>query len=123
MVAFVRREPGGSLVEELLSNPENECFAHAANLCEVYYDACRARGPEAAAGVIAHLYRSGIRSRADMDSEFWQEAGRLKARAKRISLADCFGLTLARRLDGEFVTGDRHELEPVAGEYKIRFIR
>jgi len=41
MIALVGAETGGSLVDDLLADPANQCFAHAANLCEVYYDACR----------------------------------------------------------------------------------
>jgi len=60
-----------------------------------------------------------------MDFAFWQRAGRLKADVKRISLADCFGLALSAVLEAEFVTADRHELEPLAHApgYRLRFIR
>jgi hypothetical protein len=111
MIAFVSAEPGGDLVEQLLGDSNHQCFAHAANLCEVYYDACRAdwawpcfqpdfrsrelRGP------IPNRHKPGV----------WQRAGRLKAEARRISLADCFGLILSATLDAEFVTADRHEME------------
>ena len=123
MIAFVSAEPGGDLVEKLLADPRNECFAHAANLCEVYYDACRRVGSPAS--LISDLASSGIRFRSDMDLEFWQRAGRLKADVKRISLADCFGLALSAAIDAEFVTADRHEMEVLIDQpgYKIRMIR
>lgn len=101
MIAFVTAEPGGSVVEELLADPQNQCFAHAANLCEVYYDACRRIGSTSAAQLISDLANSGLWFRSDMDLEFWQRAGRLKAVARRISLADCFGLALAALLRAE----------------------
>jgi predicted nucleic acid-binding protein len=31
----------------------------------------------------------------------------------RISLADCFGIALARRVGGELVTSDHHEIDPI----------
>lgn len=125
MIAFVGGEPGGSAVEALLADSRNHCFAHAVNLCEVYYDACRRIGPEDAAALILDLARSGIQFRSDMDMTFWQSAGRLKAEVRRISLADCFGLVLSARLGAEFVTADRHEMETLADRtgYKIRLIR
>ena len=125
MIAFLAAEPGGALVEDLLADPDNRCFAHALNLCEVYYDACRRIGPSNAAELVADLADSGLRFRSDMNLDFWQRAGRLKADVRRVSLADCFGLVLAATLDAEFVTADRHELEPLAGTpgRRIRFIR
>jgi hypothetical protein len=118
-------EPGGAVVEELLADPRNECFAHAINLCEVYYDACRRSSPEIGARLISDLSDSGVRFRSDMDLLFWQPAGRLKAEIKRISLADCFGLILSAVLNAEFVTADRHEMEIFAQAtgYRIRLIR
>jgi predicted nucleic acid-binding protein len=60
-----------------------------------------------------------------MDSEFWRDVGRLKAVHRKVSLADCCALTLARRLGGSLVTADRHDFEPllVAGICPIEFIR
>ena len=62
--------------------------------------------------------------RDDFDREFWEKAGRLKATQRRVSLADCFGLTLAVRPGGEFLTTDHHELDSIAsmGSYPITFI-
>jgi uncharacterized protein with PIN domain len=37
LIAFLRDEPGAEVVESALSVPE-KCYAHALNLCEVYYD-------------------------------------------------------------------------------------
>jgi PIN domain nuclease of toxin-antitoxin system len=125
LIAFVMAEPGGSVVEQLLSDSRNQCFAHAANLCEVYYDACRRIGPRDAANLISDLHNSGVRFRSDMDIAFWQHAGRLKAEVRRISLADCFGLALCATLQAEFVTADKHEMEVLVNRpgYRIRLIR
>ena len=60
-----------------------------------------------------------------MDIDFWQEAGELKAIHKRVSLADCCAITLAKRLDAELVTSDHHELDTLTdlGVCKITFFR
>ena len=56
--------------------------------------------------------------------EFWHEAGRLKAVHRKISLADCRALALAKRLGANFISADRHEFEPLlaAGIRPIEFI-
>ena len=125
MIAFVTAEPGGSLVEEMLADSRSQCFAHAANLCEVYYDAHRRIGPDGAASLINDLAGSGLHFLSDMDIALWQCAGEIKAQVRRVSLADCFGLALAAALGAEFVTADRHEMEALAGNstHRIRLIR
>ena len=40
MIAFLRGEAGAEVVAEILRDPGDQCFAHAINLCEVYYDFC-----------------------------------------------------------------------------------
>lgn len=63
-----------------------------------------------------------------MDSEFWRDAGSLLA-ARRIAgasllLGDALGVALARRLNTEFVTSDKHEIAPLqdAGLVRALFI-
>lgn len=36
MIAYLRGEPGGEVVDRLLQDPAEVCFAHVLNLCEVY---------------------------------------------------------------------------------------
>ena len=47
LIAFLRDEPGADPVENVLNVPQN-CYVHALNLCEVYYDFCRASNQNAA---------------------------------------------------------------------------
>jgi predicted nucleic acid-binding protein len=74
---------------------------------------------------ISDLLSLGIEVRTDMDSEFWRDVGGLKAVYRRVSLADCCALALARRVGACLVTADRHEFEPIlsAGISQIEFIR
>ena len=44
MIAFPRNETGAATVADLLTDPQNECCAHALNLCEVFYDFARSGG-------------------------------------------------------------------------------
>jgi hypothetical protein len=41
MIAYLRDEPGGNLVEGFLNSPTDACYAHTINLLEVYYDFIR----------------------------------------------------------------------------------
>ncbi|MDQ3814878.1 MAG: type II toxin-antitoxin system VapC family toxin [Armatimonadota bacterium] len=124
LIAFLRLEPGAAAVRQLLRTNRGDCYAHAINLCEVYYDFYRSDGEAVAQRALQLIASVGITTREDMDNAFWQDAGRLKA-AHRISLADAFCLALARRISGEVVTTDHHEFDPLVplGICPIRFIR
>jgi PIN domain nuclease of toxin-antitoxin system len=125
VLALLNREQGADIVHSLISDESRPCAIHAVNACEVYYDVVRGKGVEAAERFLAALIVSGVEIRDDMDPDFWRQAGTYKARFKRISLADCFGLALAARLGGEFVTTDHHEMDNIAqqGICPVRFVR
>jgi len=125
MIAYLRDEPGADVVEEALMRPGDTCLAHVLNLAEVYYDFARAVDEATAGAAIQDLYAGGVTPRDDVDEAFWQEAARYKAAYRRISLADCFCVTLARRVGGDLLTSDHHELGAIAplGIVPIRFIR
>ena len=125
LIALLLDEPGGRSVGEMLNDQANSCFIHAVNLFEVYYDFLRISGEATANQVMADLISTRLAVREDMDPEFWQTAGKHKAALRRISLADCFCISLASRVGGEVVTADRREFEPVRhqGICPIKFIR
>jgi len=125
LTAYLRGEPGKDVVLDLITDDKNQCLVHAVNFCEVYYDALRARGQEAAEAEIVALQEVGITARTDMEPEFWQRVGQLKVNPGKISLADCFGLALALETGGTLVTSDHHEFDAVArlGLCPIVFIR
>jgi PIN domain nuclease of toxin-antitoxin system len=116
MIAFLRGESGADVVESLIL--DEDCMIHAVNLCEVYYD-CLLREEEEnlARAIIADIESLGIVSRADMDTQFWQDVGLHKAKIRRASLqtplADCFAMSLAKREDATLVTSDHHEFDPI----------
>ncbi len=125
MIAFLRDEPGAERVAEVLANPSHRCIAHALNLCEVYYDFHRASGRAEAIQAIADLARLGIETHSTLTPYFWQSAGDLKALHRRVSLADCFAITLANTYKAELLTSDHHEFDILKdkGVCKIQFIR
>jgi uncharacterized protein with PIN domain len=124
MIAYLRDEDGSEVVEGRLSGDE-ECVAHVVNLCEVYYDFVRVDGEKRAQSAVEDLKSAGVKVRQDTDQEFWQEVGRLKGTPPKKSLADCFAVALANRIEGRLVTTDHHELDAVAeqGICEVEFIR
>lgn len=124
MIAYLRKEPGWDVVLHALTDTSAMSLAHAVNLCEVFYDFHRKSDENAATAAISDLYAVGIVERSDFDEAFWKDAGRLKAQGK-ISLADCFAITLTNRVGGTLLTSDHHELDAIAaaGVCSITFIR
>lgn len=125
MIAWLRGEQGADVVDSILLDPSHRCLAHSINLCEVYYDAYRHGGQSIAQSTLRDLESAGIVAREEMSPAFWQAAGALKAMRRRISLADCFAVTLARLEGATFLTSDHHEFDAFAaeGHYQITFIR
>jgi PIN domain nuclease of toxin-antitoxin system len=134
LIAYVRNEPGGQDVEDLLLDSTNTCYVHAINLCEVYYDHLKvalrgsislAAAITTASAEIADLQNAGLIGRDDIDEAFWMEAGGYKAQFQNASIADCFLVTLARRISGQIVTADRGNFQAIesAGFCSALFIR
>ena len=124
MIAYLRREAGADVVGEIISEPANVCYAHAINLCEVYYDFWRVGGKSASEQAIEDLLILGIAERNDFDRNFWAEAGKIKAENKA-SIADCLAIVLSNRLGGIILTSDHHEFDRIAQNKvcSIQFIR
>jgi PIN domain nuclease of toxin-antitoxin system len=124
LLAYLNDEDGATLVDGMLTSGA-PCYAHAVNLCEVYYD-LRRRGMsgEGAWRGVGALRRAGVQPREDLDETFWRTVGELKTRG-RVSLADCICTALANRLDAQVVTSDRREFTPLAeeGVCRVAFIR
>lgn len=72
---------------------------------------------------LATLENSRVVRREDLSLDFCNAVAAMKAIRRRVSLADCFGLTLSAKLSAEFLTTDLHELQALAQDHSIRFIR
>lgn len=125
LIAYLEDEPGAEIIEFWLTDKTNTGFVHSINLCEVFYHVRRKFGEEAAQETYEGIRKLGLTIREDLDEDFWQEAGRIKADFCRVSLADCLCITLANRIGGEVITSDRHEIKALAdkGVCKVRFFR
>ncbi len=60
MIAFLRNERGGDVVETFLTDGIDTCVAHAINLCEVYYDFFRSADEATATAAITDLEDLGV---------------------------------------------------------------
>jgi len=125
LIAFFRSEPGAEIVEQYLFDDQYICMIHGINLCEVYYDFLRTGGDVIAEALIQDVQSLDILVRDDLTVSFWRQVGGYKASIRRISLADCFALTLANREAAILVTSDRKEFEPLVplNICQINFIR
>jgi uncharacterized protein with PIN domain len=124
LIAILEDEPGAEVVEDLLQEPGNRCLIHAISACEVYYDLCRRGNMEDADTLEAIFAEYGLELLEALPSDLWKIAGKIKADWRKVSLADCFALAVARE-EGILVTSDHHELDVLAqaGICSIRFIR
>jgi predicted nucleic acid-binding protein len=132
MIAFLNDETGADVVEAPLWDDEAQAFAHILNVAEVFYQIHRVAesvspgsGQREAEAALQRLEDMGVQFVISLDTALWQEAARLKSQFVKVSLADCFGVALTRRLRGTFFTADRHELEilDAAGITDFVFIR
>lgn len=125
MIAYLRGEPGREIVRDHLADPANISYAHVLNLCEVFYDFVRLSGEETANAAVRDLRRTGLRVKRNMGERFWRRASLLKGTVRKISIVDCFAITLARELDATVLTSDHHEFDALAeqGVCRVTFIR
>lgn len=111
IIDLLRGQPDGEFVADLLSDTGNMVFVHSLNWMEVFYDASRESDVLQARSFLDALTTDGLIRSDLLDEFFCQDTAQLKADWKKVSLADCCGLALARRLNAQSVTTDRHELE------------
>jgi len=124
LVALARLEAGALVVRQLLRAHAGSCTIHAVNLLEIHYGFERDRGAAYAERMLQLIDRAGVQTRDDLDRAFLKDASHIKA-AHKMSLADTFGIALARRLNAPLVSTDHHELDAVdaAGVCRVLFIR
>lgn len=126
MIAYLRGESGADVVEHALgANGGAPCIAHAINVCEVYYKFMRVSGEDEARSAINDLKNMRLDVTGILDETFWMAVGRYKATITSLPLADCFVVALANRVDGEAMTADHPDFDPIAeqGICRVRFIR
>ncbi len=142
MLAYLNGEPEGPVVATLFKLPGAMFFAHSVNLAEVFYDFGLPSVPrnlrDTQKAMVQLQTNCRVQERNDLDTTLWQDVALLIAERRamprdmdkpkqvpRLALGDAFGVAISRRLNGEFVTKDRTEIEPMhdAGFCLALFIR
>lgn len=130
MIAYLRGETGADEVERRLEDASEPCFAHAVNVCEVYYKAMRRSGEDAAESAIRDLRGQGLEVSEHLSEHVWREVAQNKATIGSVPLADWFVVALTNRLnaaglDAEAVTADHPDFDLIAerGLCRVAFIR
>jgi predicted nucleic acid-binding protein len=129
LVAYLKHETGWNVVAALLADADNDCYAHAVNVGEVYLHFLRTADRTHAEEAVEDLERAGVKVRVDLDPAFWKDVFELISVARQpgrhLPLADAFGIGLARRLGCELVTADHGDMDPLLplGFCSVRFIR
>ena len=124
LIAFLDNEPGADVVEDILTEPGSECFAHTFNLTEVFYIYFRRGGRAMAEDAVQSLIEAGVIVRDDNDARFWMDAATFKG-SHAMAFQDAFCLALAVRLNGTLITSDHNEFDPILpqGIAPVIFIR
>jgi PIN domain nuclease of toxin-antitoxin system len=125
LLAFLNKEDGwekvmGLLTEAIAGNAQ--VSMHSINLIEVYYDRLRLGDARKLDAFILAAFESPIQIVDTITRPLLDEAARIKAVFRRISLADAVGLATAHCMDGIFVTADHHELDAVEQSGSVRFL-
>lgn len=143
LIAFLDGEPSAPQVATILFNAKTtaEVYVHSVNMCEVIYHfgpQRQTQNQSAAQNAVATLKGLGVVERFDLDEEFRDDIAMLISERRAmpkdpnkprhratLALGDAFGIALARRLNGIFVTGDRSEIEPMqyTGFCRVHFIK
>ncbi|HZK76949.1 MAG TPA: PIN domain-containing protein [Candidatus Kapabacteria bacterium] len=121
IIAYFGGEEGGEAIRDILLDRSLRISLHGLNACEVYYHFIRSVGVAEAERVIKSLIVLGTEIIDEVDSKLWKFAGVLKARYKKLSLADAIGVAYAVRTGATFITSDHAELRPLAKDKVCNF--
>jgi predicted nucleic acid-binding protein len=121
LIALIKFEEGWEKVNALFTRAysgEIMLYVSIVNLIEVFYGFIRSDGLEKASEILAPIYETPLVIIDHIPQVVYQEAARLKAVYKRISVADVIGLATAFDLSGTFVTSDG-EILPIEQQEPI----
>lgn len=107
MIAYLRDEPGGGRVRQVLTGSGYSCSMHAANAIELYYKTAEHAHPDLARVVYDGLGPLGITIHESMHPAFQLRCGALKTVFPALSLADTMALALAEILGAVVLTTDK----------------
>jgi PIN domain nuclease of toxin-antitoxin system len=117
LLAFLNKEDGWEKVRDLLIEAadagDTQVCMNSVNLLEVYYDRLRLDSAFKLGEFLMCAFESPIQIIDTFSRPLLDEAARIKAFYRRVSLADAIVCAAAYSLPAVLVTADHHELEPV----------
>ncbi|MDR1149844.1 MAG: PIN domain-containing protein [Spirochaetaceae bacterium] len=126
LLAFLNKEDGWEKVRGLLTEAvdsgDTQVCMNSVNLLEVYYDRLRLDNAFKLGEFLMCAFESPIRIIDTFPRPLLDEAARIKAFYRRVSLADAIGIATAFCAGGIFVTSDHHELDAVNAREAVRFL-
>jgi PIN domain nuclease of toxin-antitoxin system len=126
LLAFLNKEDGWEKVRKLLVEAahagDTQVYMNSVNLLEVYYDRLRLGDTLRLSEFFTLAFESTIQIIDTISRPVLDEAARMKAVFRRVSLADTIGMASAVHVDGVFVTSDHHELDAVDRSGSVRFL-
>lgn len=120
LIAYLRDESGGEVLENLLANPNHRFVLHAITLGEVYYDSLRTIGEVGAEELFSDMARLPVEVMWRLTPELLTQAGQYKT-TERISFADSFVLALATLEQATVVSTDHHEFDEIKRKALLPF--
>jgi predicted nucleic acid-binding protein len=124
LLAVLSNEQGAEVVEKVYERAvsgEVVLAMHKLNLLEVYYRLIQVYGKESADDIYIEITNLPICIYDEISGAIFSEAGRLKAKYK-VSLADSVALAQAMVVDGELLTCDHKEFDPLVGSENVKFL-
>ena len=126
MIAVINREEGAEVVNNLFQqafNGEVKLYMSIINLLEVNYGFIGDIGITKTQEIMKKIDDTPLVVINTISQQAYNEATRIKATHRKLSLADSVGIATAAELDSIFVTSDHHELEAIAGkETSLKFL-
>ncbi|GHV81723.1 hypothetical protein AGMMS49991_02810 [Spirochaetia bacterium] len=124
LIAYIKNEEGSDIVENIFDRAvagDAVVYMSAVNLSEVIYN-FRPEKTENEMNVLwQRIHNLPITIVREITDNTIDTAAFLKSRSK-MSLADSFGLAVAKELGAAFVTSDHSELKPVSQHEPISFL-
>jgi len=128
LIAYFTKESGADVVKELLKqaidDKNTKVFMNKINLLEVYYDVIKSYDKREADKMLEIVKEMPVEIVKELNDDVMKKAGYLKSKY-RISLADSVALAESVIRNGELVSSDHHEFEPIQRyeNIKIKYFR
>lgn len=123
LIAYFAKEDGSEIIRDIfkqaIDDKHTHIFMNKVNLLEVYYDVIKSYSVREADKMLKIVEVMPIKIVRELDDLVMKKAGLLKSKY-RISLADSIALAENMVRNGELVSSDHHEFEPIVKSENIK---